>query len=182
MLKSLFICMLFYLSPVQLIIAQDEKAHSIAELNSLLQKNNADSQRVKLLLKAAFVYILRPGMKKSDFDSTLFFLNRAMNLSTSLNDPVWQARCFQAYSQLYREGNQKEKGKKYIDSAISIFTKYNRKEDLADTYTELGRYYDIYAEDQWAWKVKYTELAEQLYRESGSRLKQIMSLKDLCDY
>jgi len=182
MLKSLFICMLFYLSPVQLIIAQDEKAHSIAELNSLLQKNNADSQRVKLLLKAAFVYILRPGMKKSDFDSTLFFLNRAMNLSTSLNDPVWQARCFQAYSQLYREGNQKEKGKKYIDSAISIFTKYNRKEDLADTYTELGRYYDIYAEDQWAWKVKYTELAEQLYRESGSRLKQIMSLKDLGDF
>ncbi|HEU5165356.1 MAG TPA: histidine kinase dimerization/phosphoacceptor domain -containing protein [Chitinophagaceae bacterium] len=181
MLK-VFIAILIGLHPAQLVMAQDGPTHSIAELQTLLKKATVDSDRVNLLLEASLVYIWKPGMEKNDFDRAIFFANQAMSTPLTRNEPVWQARCFVVYSQLYREGNQKEKGKLYIDSAIGIFTKYNVKNDLAGAYWELGNYYDIYSDSEWTYKIKYAEETERLYKESGEKLKQAHVLKDLGDF
>ncbi len=182
MLKLFSICLCIVLSPVQLLTAQEKPTHTISELNALLQKSKVDTQRVNLLLEAALVYVMKPGMEKNHFDSALSFINQAMNVSGSLNEPVSQGRCFSVYSQLYREGNQTEQGKKYIDSAISIFTKYDQKENLGDAYSELQLYYDVYSDSEWHLRIKYAELAEQLYKQNGNKLKQAGVLKHLGDF
>ena len=170
------------LSPAQLLICQEKPTHSIAEINTLLQKNRVDSVRVNLLLEAAQVYIWKPGIEKNDFDSALFFVDQAMNVPGTPKEPVWQAWCFKVYSELYREGGEKQKGKKYIDTAIAIFTKYNRKKDLAIAYWELGNYYDIFSDSEWTYKIKYAEEAERLYKADGEKLKQAHMLKHLADF
>ncbi len=167
---------------IQSLRAQDEPTHSISELNTLLQKSNVDSQRIYLLLETAHVYILRPGMEKNDADSALYFTNAALALSNKLNNSRCQARCFYIYSQLYRESEQKEKARNYIDKAISILNQENQKEYLADAYFELQRYYNAWSDNEWAFKVKYAERAEQLYKEAGNKLKQATVLKHLGDF
>ena len=177
-----FIAACVFLLPVRPLTAQDGPPRSITGLNSLLQKSIADSERVNLLLESALLYVLKTGMEKNDFDSALVFINQAMILSKTLKDPAWQARCFIVYSQLYREGNQKEKGKNYIENAITIFTKDDLKEGLADAYIELHHYYNVYSDSAWFTRVKYAELAEGLYMKSGNKFKQASVLKDLGDY
>lgn len=73
--------------PVQVVLCQDEPAHSIAELNSLPEKSKDKSERVALLLESSLIYVMRGGMEKNDFDSALYFVDKATNLSTSLNRP-----------------------------------------------------------------------------------------------
>jgi len=182
MLRAFIVNCILLLFPVQLLRAQDEPTHSISELSALLQKSKADSERVILLLEAGLVYVMKPGMEKNDFDSALFFTTDAMNLSNKLNDRVLQARCFRVYSQLYRESNQTETGKNYINRAISIFTKENVKDPLADAYFELQLYYNAYSDSEWVFKVRFAEMAERLYRESGNKLKLAGALKHLGDF
>jgi two-component sensor histidine kinase len=125
---------------------------------------------------------MRPGMEKNDYDSASFFMKQVMNLSSKLNDPLLQAKCFRVYSQLYRESNQAGIGKNYINRAISILAKENQKEKLADAYFELQQYYNAWSDSEWTFKVRYAEMAEQLYKESGNKLKQAGALKHLGDF
>ena len=120
-------------------------------------------------------------MEKNDFDSALFFANRANTVSASLNDPAWKIRCLNVYAQLYREGNQKEKGRSYIDSAIAIATRHNEKEGLARAYEELQNYFNIWADNEWEDKIKVMEQAQRLYAEAGLKMKRAILLKQLGD-
>ncbi|MEP7107989.1 MAG: histidine kinase dimerization/phosphoacceptor domain -containing protein [Ferruginibacter sp.] len=147
-----------------------------------MQKSKSDSERVNLLLEASLVYVTRAGMEKNDFDSALLLVDQANNLSRSINRPDWQARCFRVYSQLYRENNETVKGRNYIDNAIAISTKYDAKENLGDAYMELLRYYNVYSDSGAVAMIKYAELAKGLYKQSGNKLKQAITLKHLGDF
>ena len=176
----LFACM--FLSPAHLLRAQDGPTHSITEIYKLLQKSGADTSKVNLLCEAALVYIWRPDMKKNDFDSAQYFITRAIDLANSLNDAGSQARCYALWSQLYRENNEKEKGKNYLNRAIAIFERHGPKEKLGDAWFEMTHYYDVYSDSEWNFKVKYAELGVSMYRESGSKLKLAGALKHLGDF
>ncbi|MDO6429584.1 histidine kinase dimerization/phosphoacceptor domain -containing protein [Flavitalea sp. BT771] len=182
MVRVFLVACVLLLFSVQPLKAQDEPIHSIDELSTLLQKSNADTARIDLLLEAALVYVLKPGEEKHDLDSALFFTTEAMNISNRLNLPVWQARCFYVYSQVYRESHQKEKGKSYIERAIPLFAKYGRKERLGDAYFELQLYYNLFSDSEFVIKVKYAEQAERLYEQAGNKLKQATMLKHLGDF
>lgn len=179
---KVFIAILIALFLAPPLIAQEEPTRSISELNKLLQKAGNDSERGNLFLDASLVYILKPGMEKNDFDSALFFVNRAMNISASLHEPALKGRCFYMYSQLHRESNQTEKGRSYADSAIAIFTNLNLKESLANAKMEMANYYNIYSNSEWEQKIKYAEEAQNLYEESGSKIKRANALKHLGDF
>jgi two-component sensor histidine kinase len=181
MLK-VFIVIPALLFSVQSLIAQEEPTHTISELNTLLQKTRADSARANLLLETSLVYIWKQGMEKNDFDSALIFANRAMNIAATLDNPALKGRGFTMYSQLYREGNQKERGRSYADSAMAVFTKHNLKEGLANANMELGSYYNIYSNSEWEQKIKYTEEAQRLYGACGNKMKQAGVLKHLGDF
>lgn len=176
----LILFMLIY--PVGLVIAQDKPTHSMTELNILLKESKADTGRINLLLESALTYILRPGTMKNDMDSAFFFTNSANNLAIKLNDPASEARCWYMFSQLQRETGDKEKGKRYAEKAITIFTKYDLKAKLADAYIELSQYYDIYADSEYSYKILYHQKAEDLYRQSGEKQKQAYTLKNLADF
>jgi two-component sensor histidine kinase len=162
--------------------AQDEPTRSLSELKILLQKSKTDSDRINPLLEMVLIYIRRPGAEKTDIDSALSLLTSAMNISTSLNRPEWQARCFLMYSQLYRETNQIESGKRNINQAIPLLIKYGPKESLGDAYFELQLYYNVYIDSEWVVKKNYADTAERLYKESGNKLKQAAALKHLGDF
>jgi hypothetical protein len=169
MLK-VYIAILILISPALPLTAQDEPTHTLAELNTLLQSTNSDSVRFNLFLESAMVHVWKPGMQKNDFDSAMLFVKQAMNVPGYLSNPVWQGRCSTVYSQLYREGNQKEKGKSFAENAISILIKHNRKEELANAKMELQNYYNIYSAGELTFKIKCAEEAELLYSESGNKV------------
>ncbi|MDF2191921.1 histidine kinase dimerization/phosphoacceptor domain -containing protein [Paraflavitalea sp. CAU 1676] len=177
-----FVLLITLMSAVEGAFGQEVPIHTVTEISSLLPKAKGRPERVSLLLEGALLYILRPGMERSDYDSALLFLNQAMEQTTAPEAPLLKARCCNVYSQLYREDHQKEKGKKYIDTAIAIFTIHNEKEALGDAYLELQNYYDVYSESEWPQRVNYAETAERLYREVGNKFKQAEVLKHLGDF
>lgn len=181
MQKIALILFLFILSGIVLPAKGQQKA-SIDELNALLKKSQADTTRIKLLLEAGLIYVLRPGSLDKDMDSALFFTNTAMALSQSLQEPVWEAGSYTVYSKLYREKGEVKKGREYIQKAIPVFEKYGRKSLLADAYIELGNYYNAFSNSEVTDKIRYFKKAEELYAQTGEKLKQAFTLKDIGDF
>ena len=181
MQKFALILSLFILSGMVL-PAKGQQRPSIDELNSLLKKSQADTNRIKLLLEAGLSYVLRPGSLDKDMDSALFFTNTAMALSLSLHEPVWEASSNAVYSQLYREKGEVKKGREYIEQAMPVFEKYGRKSLLANAYIELGNYYNAFSGSEVTDKIRYFRKAEELYAQTGEKLKQAFTLKDLGDF
>jgi two-component sensor histidine kinase len=182
MQKSFFIYLGILLFSISHLLAQGDPPPGISAIKARLSESRSDSQRVSHILEASLFYILKPGTEKNDYDSALNFLDQAMGLSNHLPEDKWKARCFSVYSLFYREKNQKETGKSYIEKAIAIFLHLDLKEDLANAYMELQTYYDVYSDSEWKLKIKYAEEAERLYKESGNKLKQANTIKELGDF
>jgi hypothetical protein len=143
MQKFFFIYLGILLFSIRHLLAQGDPPPSISAIKARLSESRSDSQRVSHILEASLFYILKPGTEKNDYDSALYFLDQAMGLSNHLPEDKWKARCFSVYSLFYREKNQKETGKSYIEKAIAVFIQHDLKEDLANAYMELQTYYDV---------------------------------------
>lgn len=162
--------------------AQEKVTHTIPELLSLLQKSKPDTARISLLLETGLAYVWLPGNNKTDMDSAQYFTNMGVQLAQNLNEPAWEARGWYVYSNLFRETDQKEKGKQYIEKAIAVFTKQDLKSDLADAWLELANYYSAFSETESREKIKYYQYAEKLLEQTGQKNKQAYTLKNLGDF
>jgi two-component system, sensor histidine kinase PdtaS len=178
--KQIFIAILLALQTL-LLAAQEQQRPSLSELIALIKQSKADTNRIRLLLDASLKYILLPGNRKNDMDSALYFTDKAMRISDSLNETFWKGKCNYVYSQLHREKGESSKGKEYIEKAIGQMLKSGHKNDLGDAYFERAMYYDPYSEKEWLLRVKNYEEAEKLYSQTGNKLKQANTLKDLGD-
>jgi two-component system, sensor histidine kinase PdtaS len=163
-------------------VAQKTISHSIPELRSLLQKSIADTGRIRLSFETGLSYVLRPGNTKTDMDSALYFTDMGVQLAQTLKEPAWEARGWYVYSNIFRETEQIDKGKKNIENAISFFTKQELKSDLGDALLELANYYNPYKETESAEKIKYYQQAEMLFEQTGEKQKQGSALKNLADF
>ncbi len=170
---------LVYMLPLK---AQDEQERSINEIKLLLQKANADTDRISLLFEAASYYISRDQTNEKHTDSAFYYAGEASKLVKTLNQPLWKARNLHIYSSVFRKAGNKEKGKKCILSAIKILNSYDHKTDLADAYIELGNYYDAFSDSEVVYKIDYYEKAKELYSNAGNKEKQATALKDLADF
>lgn len=162
--------------------AQEKVTHTIPELLSLIQKSKADTSQIRLLLETGLAYVWLPGNNKKDMDSALYFTDMGVQLARRLKEPAWEARGWYGYSNIFRESDQKDKGRSYIDKAIAVFTRENLKPDLADAWLELANYYSPFSETESREKIKYYQSTEKLLEETGQKNKQAYTLKNLADF
>ena len=146
----------------------------------LIQESKPDTSRISLFLEAAMSYVLRPGNLQSDMDSAKILVGNALQLNSTIHSIEWEGKCFFVYANIYREKNDKEKGKSYAQKAIEILTKDGKKIDLANAYVELASYYDPYNDDITE-KIKLNEKAAQLFNQAGVRKEEANTRKHLSD-
>ncbi|MDB5222991.1 MAG: signal transduction histidine kinase, partial [Chitinophagaceae bacterium] len=150
-------------------------------ISRLIQKSKLDTGRISLFLEAAMSYVLRAGSLQSDMDSAQLFVSNALRLNNSIRSIEWEGKCFFVYSNIFREENNKEKGKQYAEKAIEDLSKSGKKIDLANSYVELARYYDPYNTDDLKEKIKLNEQAAQLFGQAGNKEEQANTIKHLGD-
>jgi len=81
------------------------------ELRSLLQKSTSDAERVQLLWQLGEHYLTRPDEHKHDLDSAFFFVQRARQLSESLQDMPARYYSIGLLGRIFFESGQQEQGR-----------------------------------------------------------------------
>ncbi len=150
-------------------------------LQQLMKKERPDTAEMHLLLDAGYVYVMRPGTAHTDMDSAALYAEKVLRSSVKADEKIWEGRSYLLYVQIFRERNIPAKGIEYALKAKDIFEKYERKDYLADTYTELAGCYDIGTTDGINTRIKYYKEAARLYGEAGLKERQAHTLYVLGD-
>ncbi|PWV45412.1 histidine kinase dimerization/phosphoacceptor domain -containing protein [Chitinophaga sp. S165] len=171
-------CMIGYLFPC---LAQSQlPSHSV--LQQLVKKERPDTAEIHILLNAGYVYVMRPGTTRTDMDSAALYAEKALRSAVKADEEMWEGRSCLLYAQIFREQNLPAKGIEYGLRAKDLFEKLDRKDYLADTYTELAGCYDINTGDGINTRIKYYKEAARLYGEAGLKERQAHTLYVLGDH
>ena len=146
-----------------------------------IQKSKADTGRIRLFLEMAMSYVLRTGNLRSDMDSARLFVSNALQLNSAIRSIEGEGKCYFVYSNIFREEGNNKEGKNYAQKAIGVLSKTNKKNDLANSYLELDRYYDPYIDNELTEKIRLNERAAQLLGEGGNREALANTIKFLGD-
>jgi two-component sensor histidine kinase len=148
-------------------------------IDRLLKENKTDTGQIRLLLGTAMSYVLKAGNLSSDMDSARSLVNKALQLSGNIHSMEWEGRCFYVYSNIFREEGNTTIGKDYARRAIVSLSKTTGKNELANCYVELARYYDPYNDNDLQEKIKLNEQAALFFRQAGNREAAAQTFKHL---
>ncbi len=171
-------CMIGYLLPC---LAQNQLP-SPGVLQQLIKKERPDTTEMHILLDAGYTYVMRPGTDRPDMDSATLCVEKVLTSAIKAGEKVWEGRSCLLYAQIFREQNIPAKGIEYGLRAKDIFQKINRKDYLADTYSELAACYNIDTPDGLNTRIKYHKEAARLYAEAGQAEKHAHALYVLGDH
>lgn len=108
-----------------------------------LEKKLNDTVRVLKLQELSLYYVKKVGELKIDMDSSYVVAREAELLSDKINFKRGKWMSYVLYSQIYREGQNPEKGRKELDKAFAI-AKKNKIDWLeGEAYLELTNYYEL---------------------------------------
>ncbi len=140
-MKNSFI-ILFYLGFTSLLIGQGTP--EISTVKKELQQKLVDTAKVTIHLNIADLYL-----KKSNIDSALVNLNKALKFAEKANDQSKIAEVKNKVGFYYEKtGRYKEALENYNES-LSIFEKLNNSKKIAEIFNSLGYLYSkLYAEDK----------------------------------
>lgn len=119
---------------------QSPKA-SPEKLQFLPQKAGADTNRVRYLLNMGSYYLFKPGEYKNDLDSAFPYLQRAKDLSDSLNYPRWQHESLLILGEYYFEASDIPRGKACFMQMINDYRKSGDKLSEANTWVKMGDHF-----------------------------------------
>lgn len=177
--KFLLIAFLLLLSSHSSFAGEQER--TVADMRELISKSPKDTSRVDMLLETAMMYVLRHDALKTDMDSAGRLANQAYKLTKELKYVPGEGKYWYVFSNIYREKNEVEKGKKYAEKAVTILLKTRDNDALGDAYLELANYSDAYS-DQMLQKMIQTEHAAFAYEKAGNYEMQGKALKSLGEY
>jgi two-component sensor histidine kinase/tetratricopeptide (TPR) repeat protein len=163
-------------------IAQDKPPTEQAILHVLLVKDKPGEQEISVLSDWGQHYINRPGTLQKDIDSALLCANKMLKSGISQHNYTWQGNACMIYSQVFREKDEKTRGREYVEKAITFFERMHQDERLGDAYVELSRYISYEDDEYLSEAIRYQENAVKLYAKSNSRWKQAETLTLLADY
>ncbi|MBW8688235.1 histidine kinase dimerization/phosphoacceptor domain -containing protein [Chitinophaga rhizophila] len=178
-LLLLICCVIFYVLPCP---AQEMPPTEHAALNVLLVKDKLNEEDIKILSDWGQHYINRPGIQQQDIDSARLCANRILKSGITQRIEKWQGAACMIYSQIYRETDEKTRGRDYAEKARKMFEHAGQDEQLGDAYVELSRYISYEDEEYLPEAISYQEKAVALYGKAGSDLKQAETLVLLADY
>ncbi|SDM47149.1 Two-component sensor histidine kinase, contains HisKA and HATPase domains [Catalinimonas alkaloidigena] len=152
------------------------------QLAEAIRQSPPDTHRVTLLLQLARHHVFKPGEVPADLDSARALAHQAAQLSRQLHDSVGLGRSYWLYSQADREQGERERGLRYIDQAIALFTHLYRPEDLGEAYLEKRHYYSIYTtEEDFYERMHLLEQAQVAFSQTHNVRRQAECLQELGD-
>ncbi len=159
-----------------------EKVPSLVALQQVLKKELPDTADVRVLIAAGDAYIMRRGTVEGDVDSAKLCATKVLKAALKTGQPVWEGQSNLLYAKIWREKEDRVKGKEYVLKAKAIFEKSKAKEYLADAYIELAEYCSKWDDTELKTRIRYYQDAKRLYEAEGLKFKQAETLKRLGDY
>lgn len=141
-------CVLLLACWCQATRAQRWPVHTMPVLRqALLSPALPDTARLHALTDLAYLYVLRPGIVKSDIDTALQLARAAAVISLRHQLPTWEARIWLVLSDIYREQGDARPdsamhatGHRYALKAYDYFTKAKLPADAGYALAELANY------------------------------------------
>src|SRR6201992_1004214 len=164
------------------------KAQSILPVDSThqflseLKKTNADSVRVKILVKLGSYYLYKPGEIKSDLDSADLFLDQATELSTKLRlFKIQNQVSFIKADVLFERGETSKARIAYL-AAIDNYTRSGDMNVAAHVWFSVA-VRTMYSDDSTALRgLRGFEHALSIYTELGNKEKEAEVRKYVGDW
>ncbi len=126
----------FYLSSVT-VYAQSK----IDSLLQVRQQAQHDTTRIQTDI------LIAESLRRSNFDSSLFYLNRALDVSKQNRNekPHFEGVVLRTIGKTYWV-NGKEEGVPFYRQALAVFAKLDEKKERAYTQADLGKYFEAMSE------------------------------------
>lgn len=169
-ISILFICILSFLCTNAQPRPDSERDKLKTELKTIL----ADSVRIFKLQELSRYYAFKVGEFKVDLDSSYYYAKKSELLSKYLKFNKGELMSLVLYSQIFREGGDNVKGKKYLNKAFAIAKKNKISWLEGEAYRELTNYYPLDNTGSII-RVKYVQKALEAFRKGGSK-KQIADI------
>jgi tetratricopeptide (TPR) repeat protein len=145
-----------------------------------LNRSQADTNRVKLLLDLSFIYVNRVGSRANDINASLSLTQQALLLSRSLQYKRGEGRGYLIMAKTLREKGDAQQGKVYAVRAMNLVKNLGYPELMGYVYSELARYYSD-TQAGVSSQINLNELALSCFVRIGDRKKQADVLKELGD-
>jgi len=180
MLKALLISLIL-ISPA-LVKSQGIRTKAELDLSSKAeQKLKEIPKKVDLLIDMGTYYLNLPGESKTDLATAMTYQSQAFAIGNKIKYLNGIARSLVLKANVLRESGDKINSEKIYNLAINYATKLNLKNELAEAYSAIGQLYGNEGKDLDK-KIAYNQKSLELYRQSGNKLEQGNSLKNLGDY
>ena len=174
-----FLCL--SLTPVLLkgqgIRTRSEAEAAMVKLRRLGQTEN----KVDLLIDFSSYYLNLPDEQKADLTTAMGIRDQAFVLATKIEYPKGIARSMVLKGNILRESGDKMGSSNIYRQVLAYANKMQLKDELAETNIAIGNLLSNEGDDLER-KIGYNEEALVLYRQSGNRLEEGNTLKNLGDY
>ncbi|GAB3220577.1 hypothetical protein GCM10027423_52360 [Spirosoma arcticum] len=145
-----------------------------------MNRSQADTNRVKLLLDLSFIYVNRVGNRANDINASLSLTQKAIFLSRSLQYKKGEGRGYLIRAKTLREKGDAQQGKVYAVRSMNLVKNLGYPELMGYVYSELARYYSD-TQAGVSSQINLNELALSCFVRSGDRKKQADVLKEMGD-
>lgn len=180
MLKALLISLIL-ISPA-LVKGQGIRTKTEFDLSSKAEeKLKKIPKKVDLLIDMGAYYLNLPGENKTDLATAMTYQSQAFAMGNEIKYPNGIARSLVLKANVLRESGDKINSEKIYNQAINYATKLNLKNELAEAYSAIGQLYGNEGKDLDK-KIAYNQKSLKLYRQSGNKIEEGNSLKNLGDY
>jgi len=181
LIRYLFFVLLVLIIP-GLLKGQDIKTTvAFEKALSRLEKLNDGEDKVDLLTGIGTYYLNLPGELKADLAKATQYKNKALTLADQIHYPKAVADVLVLSGNIARESGDKISAEKTYQQAIQYATKKDLKDQLAAAFSAMGQLYGNEGKDLDK-KIAFNWKSLKLYRQSGNKLEEGNSLKNLGDY
>lgn len=152
----------------------------IDRLTARISQHRSDTNRIQLLLQAAYYFLNRPDELKTDLDQALTYAQEAMALSRSLRFGFGQRTSLVLLGHIYRELQDLRRAGSTIQQAVRLYKQTGQLYEAAEVLVEFGGRLNT-NETELPLKITYYQQALTISRQTGDKPLEAYILKGLAD-
>lgn len=175
----IFVWLLSWSYPVK---AQEIRTKKeVEEAERKIRTLGQTERKVDLLVDLGTYHLNLPGEIKTDLTLAMNYRNQAFKLSEKIEYPKGIANSIVLKADILRESGDKRASMAVYEEAIAYAIKMGLKDRLAHAYSSKGNFFGNEGQELDK-KIQLNKKALLLYRQSGNRMEEGTTLKNLGDY
>jgi two-component sensor histidine kinase len=177
-------CLLITFVLINPVLAKGQGIRTKTEVEAAeikLRRLGQTENKVDLLVDLGAYYLNLPGEIKGDLAKAMNLRQQTFNLASKIEYPKGIARSMVLKGNILRESGDRVGSTKIYEQAITFTVKMDLKDQLAEAYAAMGALFSNEGADLDK-KIVYNEKSLALYRQTGNKLEEGNSFKNLGDY